>query len=351
MARVHGTIAVPSINKAVTFYKRSEEIISDPYALLKNKHYYISFDPSTTSLGVYITPTDFSFHMLLRFEREGDTFDNFMIRIRNWLRWIVHGKKIDLIVYERPPWDIQLKKGRVGYAALMKFISILKYWISEIPELGFAACDTRLPNQWRTHIVDKSKGVYTEMGVRRFSSKIENAKDMVDRVPLLREYFNEHLVSSDFDGFDAFGILHGYLIERFGPNYMDNPEGRIMGNINKFIPSLVLCKQLTKEEIKNQEVFWHGLSILKTYSPVTLSINDNYSFFENMRSAVVSNIVTVTMLTTKELIAQAAWEFDLPPEEDKLYVLFILKLKEGSKAIFGKKLEKYFTSNFSYSYI
>lgn len=351
MARVHGTIAVPSIDKAVTFYNPLDEMFTDTYALLKKKTYYISFDPSTTSLGVYITPTDFSFHMLIRFENEGQTFINFMTDLKRWLRWLVKNRKVSLIVYERPPWDIQKTGGRVGYAALMKFISVLKVWINEIPELNFAAIDTLLPNQWRKHIVDKSKGTYTDRGERRFSSKVENAKDMVDKVPLLKQYFSEHLVSSDYDGFDAFGIMHGYLAERFGPNYMENAEERIMGNIVKSQPALVLCKQLTLEEIKNPEILWSGLDILKQYSPKVLKINDQYTFFANIRSAIDNNIVTMTIITDPTLTAQCAWEFDMMPKEGKVFVVFIVKLKQGSKSIFGKRIENYLTSNFSYSYI
>lgn len=341
MTKLHGTLIFKR-GRYATFYDDWDKIKVN---LQPDYSHYMSFDPSSNSLGVCIADTNFNYHMLLEFKRTSNNKFAFYKDVEFFFKRLLNNIKVELVVYEQPPYYAKhIKAGNV----LREFVGVLKSWKYSIPSLEWAYWDDLLPHQWRKHIVDKSKGTYTDSGERRFISKVENAKDILDREPLLIHYFQEHNASSDYDGFDAYGILHGYLEERFD----ENGSERIMGNLKRKEPIFITCKAYSQAELYSTELFWKGIEFLKAFDFKMVTLNPSYSLMDNIRVATDKNEITIVAVTNELDKSYLMWEFDIPKRDNYIYVLFIFREKDkNGRQLLGKKQIKYLKDTMKYSYI
>ncbi|WP_304428039.1 hypothetical protein [uncultured Clostridium sp.] len=331
MTKIHGSIIFKR-GRYVTFNEDCDYVKSQ-LKLQKDSSHYVSFDPSTTSLGMCITDKNFNYHVLAEFKRISNDKDAFYRDVMYFLKVVFTDIKVDLVVYEQPPREKQYT--RAG-AILREFLGVMRSWRLTIPAFEWAHWDNILPHQWRSNIVNKSKGTYTPDGERRFTSKIENAKDIVDREPLLQQYFEEHVRSSDYDGFDAYGILHGYLEERFDKNGRE----KIIGNLKHKQEILVACRNYTVQEMKNPQLFWKDIDFLKVFKYKMVTLNPRYSLMDNIRVSVDKNEIAIIGIEDPLYRAQLMWEFDIPDRPNSFYFIFAFRNKDfDGRKLLGKRQE------------
>lgn len=343
MTKIHGSIIFKR-GRYLTFHEDCDYVKSQ-LKLREDYSHYVSFDPSTTSLGLCITDKDFNYHILAEFKRVSNDKDAFYRDVKYFLKTIFTNIKVDLIVYEQPPMD---KKYTRAGAILREFLGVMKSWKTSIPSFEWAYWDSLLPHQWRSHIVDKSKGVYNSNGERRFTSKIENALDILDREPLLKTYFDEHIRTSDYDGFDAYGILHGYLEERFDENGVE----RIIGNLKHKQEILVACRNYTLEEMRNPKLFWKDIDFLQVFKYKMVALNPRYSLMDNIRVSVDKNEIAIIGVEDPLYRAQLMWEFDIPDRPNSYYVIFAFRNKDfDGRKLLGKKQESIIKKVMRCSYV
>ena len=312
----YGEFAFCSKNKESHFWYGNLSTL--PLHLPNDRAYYVGMDASSKEIGIYVTDKNFSFHFIGTVIRRGEDKHIFYEETRLFLKRLFLNKpEIALFVTEDvPPYNR-------GWAlpVLAELKGFINSWRSsgDIPSLAEIPdrCWVKImPSSWKSAVWDKSKGK------GRFNKKVEIAKDLCDKFPELWYYFHRVRASSDYDGFDACGIVHGYLATHFS----EDGKEKIAGTKDFYGHVRIFCRSFSVEELKeNPSVVLEGFEIQQDMYPVEYMVMDTEkSFYANVRMAASKYPFCITTVDDVYNAIMLRWMFGIPLDGNQL-ALYILR--------------------------
>lgn len=288
--------------------------------LSKDLVYMIGIDQSTTCTGIFITDTKCMLKIILELKRMGEDKEIFYKDLQGILGLLFSDVKVSLIVHEDP---VPNKNKYYSGAILLELAGRIKTFMGNIPSLARAEIAHLPPQSWKPFAINKELAKESGTTSReRGNNKETLSYDICQKFcPEFMEY-RARSFSSGFDGFDACGILYGFLLA----SHDENGNRIIYGRIEKRHKSLVCYDYITKYELKNnQEVFSSRLG-LSQYSvkPTFLFYNNRYNLFKNIRMASSNWNSSVTLLPKKEL-ERLRLQFDFEEDNNKVLVMYVFK--------------------------
>lgn len=311
MNTVTGIVTLPKRNKYVMLPGQ----YIDSFELdLAGGEWNLGIDQSTSCTGLCLERTDGFFRVLLDVSRdkalETKRFYRDLFKI---LAKLAKGCSFKYVIMEKPaPKDMYASR------VLQELKGRVEEWVGMIPEFEDAVVDSLFPQTWKSYMVDKSKGK------NRHRDKLAVAEDISERFPLLLPYY-VHYPYTDYDSFDACGILNGYMQYAF--NSVGEPQ--IHGSIEKRHVSVVGYRWVDSAKVgENSEAF---SCFCACHRPEVLAFNERYNLHENIRMASSSHEFVITILP-KQLLQPFMWKYDIDIDEDKTMVMYVLRKGKFSSA-------------------
>lgn len=305
------------ITKDVPGYKSMAKIVpvmsvaNFNLGLLKDRQWAIGIDQSTSCTGLCFRDLSGEYRIILDLYHDQQVSKVKYFRdLFYLLKRCVEGCDIRYLVYERPaPKDMYASR------VLQELKGHLEDWIDNIPEFEFTVVESMFPQTWKKYIVDKSKG----KGRTRIKSAI--AQDLVDRFPLLQDYYDIYPFK-DYDSFDATGIIEGYFMYAF--DSVGNEK--IHGVIEKSHVTKVGYYWCDRDKMTTvpKDVFGE---LLPVFSPKMMVQAEDKNLHENIRMASSNNRCVVTTLNRKQL-SPFMWKYQIDID-DPNKVMFMFVLRKG----------------------
>ena len=308
MNTVMGIVGLPQDNKAMLLQKCAAENFE--LELTNEDTWFLGVDQSTSNAGIALLSANLKYVILLDLHRDKRLDKSVFYRDFYFLlRKLLLDKKVKLVAFEKP-----VPSGNKQYARsiLYELKGRLEEWFVSIPSLTDSY---KYPQSWKPYVLDPAKGK------GRSKDKQAIASDVVDKFPILTRYFLGYPYS-DYDSFDALGILWGVLQAAFD----ESGYPRIFGDVEKTHVSFVCYKQCTKAELDNPNYVRDLFQIAYSgFNPVFRAYNVNYSLQRNIRMASSSGMNMYTALPDSEL-GQFQWKFGVDPKDpDKVLLMFVFK--------------------------
>lgn len=288
--------------------------------LPKDRKYSLSLDQSSSCTGFYLTDTKTSFHLVGHIERRNQDKNKFFASLMYFVMRMIRDAELELFVTEK----VNFARQTYALPVLAQLKGYINHWYIDIPELGALAPENRddiAPPTWKKHFYDKSKKKGT------FNNKREMAKSIMEVFPELQPYFNRVPQSSDYDGFDAVGILHGYRKEyRLGDrvNQIGGSQ-EYQGNI------MVYYRLATMEDISDRDKLMEGFELqLEQGITKNLKMNPEKSWYENVKMAATKYDFVLTVIEDPHVDLSLRWMLDLD-QDDRTFLAYILKKTKISK--------------------
>lgn len=311
MAIITANISVPSIgmNQIITPLYSSEFQLS----LNSKLTYDIGLDQSSSCTGIFIKSVDSRIRIIIDVKRDtGDPY-TFYRELKGFLKKLVKGQKIRHVICEDPP---PVQNQRYTTKFLNELLGRVSEWMEDIPEFQNAEFNKILPQSWKALVMDKSKGK------NRSKNKECIAEDICDIYPEFNSYRDYHF-SKDYDGFDACGILTGFL--RY--SYTDNGTGiRMIAGTKKSRGKAYYAYRYIPVELANKP------ECINDFLGETKLLFGNIPFYAfNYSKSVIDNIKIAgsnfkscfTIAPEKEL-SQLRFMYDIEEKDDYILLLYIL---------------------------
>ena len=323
MSNASGVFALVKENKCAYFssdYLTASNAVNT--AIKKSQspdaRFELSIDQSTTCTGICISNTDSTFYALIDFQRLNTDKELYKSQLRKLISELVKGLRINLTVLEKP-LNIKHSKATPVLRDLHKNI---KGWKFDIPELYDAKMDSILPHQWKVKVMDKSKGT------GRTGDKSAIAEDICEIVPVVNGY-RKRCPATDYDSFDALGILLGYKAQHYSKDGKLINFGSAVYNSSMHI----FIKYLPKALLYNKEAIIDNIPVNGDL-PI-LQYNTEHSFYDNVKMCCGSYDYSSFVVNTPQILMNLLWETGEEFRPDHGFVCVIVR--QG--AITKKNLE------------
>lgn len=287
----------------------------------------IGIDQSTTCTGICITDSANTCYSLVDFRRLDTDKELYKAQLKKLVSEIVKDLRISLIVIEQP-LNKRYSKATPVLRDLFKYI---KGWKYEIDELYDAKLDYILPQQWKAKVLDKTKGT------GRSAVKSEIAQDVCDKVPVLNRY-RKVCPATDYDSFDATGILIGYKLQK----YTNDGKAINFGSAVYNYKMHVFVKYLPKELLNNKQAIIDYLPINKDIEdfPILEYCND-HSFYDNIKMCCANHDCSALIIRSVPLTVNLLWETGEKLRANHIFVCVVMKqgattdrrIQESSKVV------------------
>lgn len=293
--------------------------------LKKDRTYMVGIDQSTSCTGIYIRESAGLIDLVLDVKRDGMEKETFYRELEGLLKKLLKDLKVGLLVHEEPvPNKKQYYSGKV----LLELKGRLRDWVSKIPALEKASIVSIYPQSWKSMILDKQAAKESgETLAKRGKVKSKIAQDVCRYTPWFNEYRERHF-STDYDAFDATGILLGYLQAAF------NEDGtrKIYGMQEKKHTSSVFYKYVPITMFNGSTNYFKDLLqyMWPSVYPTVLYYNERYKFVENIRMASSNNKVCLTFLPKSE-VQRLQWQFNFDKQDNYIMVALVCNKSKFTK--------------------
>jgi hypothetical protein len=236
-------------------------------------------------------------------------FEGFYTDMFFLLKRMVRGRVVKNFVTEKP---VPYKGGRYSSDKLLELLGRVKEWRKQIPELAEAHMGNVLPQTWRSLALPKKTNL---------KSKVAIARGIVDQHPLLEFYYNTYPYS-DYDSFEAGGIIEGYL--KYA--YAEDGTPQICGSKEMRHTSIIGYKYVPVSEIQGTSTLagYLGEAYPKVFSLVYKAYNKNYNKHDNIRMASSNYDCLVTVLPD-DLIMPVRWKYNFDIKPDYVLLAYIIR--------------------------
>lgn len=286
--------------------------------LSKNREYLVGIDQSTSCTGIFITDSSGKQWILIDFKRDDNDKDMYFRDLKGFLASLFQGARVSMIIHEEP---VPAVIAPTANAVLTELRGKLRDWIAAIPELNLAELHSVYPQTWKNRIVNKKSLKGRDLTVKQIhNSKDKMSAEICRILPFLSEYRERHY-ASDYDSFDAAGILLGYL------KYSRTPNGRrkICGTIEKRHSTIVFYQYVDRSMVDNIAAIEDLLGGLQySLEPTILLYNTEYSREQNIKMASSNWDNVVTYFPEKQTMP-LLWEFGLEYDANKIMMAFIFR--------------------------
>lgn len=289
--------------------------------LVKNLHYAVGVDQSTSCTGFYIREGLGRIEALFDVRRGADTTEEFFKSLKFILKSVFEGTIVDLVVHEEPVPNLrQAYSGRI----LSELKGRLQEWIKEIPAFQNATIKGIYPQSWKKFVIDAkaAKAAGTTV-TKRAKSKAAISEDVCKVLPYFRTYRALHY-SVDYDAFDACGILIGYLAAAFD----EEGNRKIYAIQEKKHSTIMYYKYVKKVDFLSKtphEVIF-GIDYFTYIDCPILMYNTSYKFIDNVVMAGSEFPMSATVLPDSEV---TRLQFSFNFEKDPDYVMVAIICNKG----------------------
>lgn len=320
MATVSGCICVRK-NDEECLIKVQEPTNSEKFTLKLKPElaYFVGIDQSSSCTGVFIMDVTNTVTIMIDFKRDTNNKEVFYRELKGFLAETFRNTKVQLIVHEEPiPNPGKAYSGEV----LRELRGRLREWISDIPALSKAELHSLYPQSWKKFIVSKENAKnYGQTFKNRCNNKRLIAFDVCQLMPQFKQYWGLHY-ASDYDAFDAAGILLGYLRYAFD----EKGRRRICGIKEKRHVSLVFYSYVDKVELNsNPYALTDQLGNCRyEIEPTLLYFNTEFNKYDNIRMASSNWNSVVTYLPDK-YTEELQWLFGFDKDPNKIMVMYVFR--------------------------
>lgn len=282
-------------------------------------------DQSSSCTGMCIQTKERDFQILLDLQRDKcipkEVFYSELFQLAARL---MRDMQVRMLIMERPA-----PKAMYASRVLEELRGHVMAWGYQIPELENSLVDSVFPQIWKSKIMDKSKGK-NRSNVKRFI-----AEDIVDKFPLLKGYLSI-CPSSDYDSFDATGVLNGFLKYAFD----DSGHEMIHGVKEKTHVSLVGYAWVDRDKESSALYALGGVDAVRLFKPKYLVYNADATLHSNVRMAS-SNWDFVYTVLPCSVLDQFMWKYGIDPEDQtKVMIMYVVR-----KGRFTNAQLEYFKEN------
>lgn len=256
-----------------------------------NERFYLSMDQSTTCTGISIRNTRETILCQMDFLRLNTPKELFIEQLYKLVSNLVRDLRLSLIVIEKP---LPVKHSHAT-SVLNALAREITSWKNQIPEFYGVPFDTIFPQQWKEKVLDKKKGKH------RYNVKAEIAKDVCDIFPMLNRY-RKKCLATDYDSFDATGIMSGYLRQHFAEDGSKINFGSAVYNSKMH----VFIKYVPHSEIDNTNMLFEGLP--RKCPMETVIYNKEHSFYDNLRMICSQYEIGNFVVNDELLFIDLLWE-------------------------------------------
>jgi hypothetical protein len=295
-----------SLKEELSKYSNREEYLDGFHGMR------MSLDQSTSCTGIYITDKGNTFQLVGHLERRLLDKESYKETLKNVTLCLLQGYVLDLFVIEDV---LNFDRGNSARKILKDLKRSVTKWSKEDldvldPEHMLRSIAAPI---WKKHIIDKSKGK------KRFNSKSAIAEDICTIFPHLERFFRYYPSSSGYDGFDAIGILEGFLEE------FKYDEGiNLIGGSSTYTGSIDLFFKLL-EEYEIETELMKGFEYVSTKTKMhPLIINEEYSWYQNISKAISTYKFCFLQVTGSKFDIPLRIQFGMPLDEGVL-VCFALR--------------------------
>ena len=290
------------------------------FHLIKEHTYWVGIDQSTTCTGIFMIDADDNMksYAMLDIKREGTDKEVYFRGLHGILNMILTSANIKMVVAEEP---FSSKFAPASSMILKELKGKLMSWFSQIPQLRDVPIHTIYPQTWKSKICEVSM---SKNDAIKYSDAVKDKKTMASLLcrtyPLLQNYLNLHF-STDCDGFDACGIILGYIL------YSHTKSGmpRICGIKEQRHVSFVGYAQIDKKDITGRDALCKPLGEANyVCNPVMLAYNTDYNRHDNIRMASSNWDAVVTVLPAKQT-EELCWRFGFTPDDSKAIIMFVFR--------------------------
>ena len=290
------------------------------FHLIKEHTYWVGIDQSTTCTGIFMIDADDNMksYAMLDIKREGTDKEVYFRGLHGILNMILTSANIKMVVAEEP---FSSKFAPASSMILKELKGKLMSWFSQIPQLRDVPIHTIYPQTWKSKICEVSM---SKNDAIKYSDAVKDKKTMASLLcrtyPLLQNYLNLHF-STDCDGFDACGIILGYIL------YSHTKSGmpRICGIKEQRHASFVGYAQIDKKDITGRDALCKPLGEANyVCNPVMLAYNTDYNRHDNIRMASSNWDAVVTVLPAKQT-EELCWRFGFTPDDSKAIIMFVFR--------------------------
>lgn len=316
-----------AVISGMAYYKKTDKsMFIDPVPVYKcniklpeNFKYLVGIDQSSSCTGLFICNKEMTFFSLLEIKNDTGNKEFFYRDLKNLLFSLFNNRDVQLIVHEEPVPNLkQYTSGKI----LLELKGKLQEWIQDLPSLEKPQLKNLYPQTWKKYVVSKEKAKNCgETFQARSKNKMKIAEDICDIFTFLKEYKKKEY-NKDFDGFDATGILLGWL--RYSHN--ENGFPRICGMKEQRHTSLVMYKYVDKSLIKTDpNCIMSQLDYLEfTFRPTFLAFNTEYNKIDNIKMAS-TNWNCVATILPKKYLEELQWLFSFELDDSKAMLMYVIR--------------------------
>lgn len=290
------------------------------FKLPTDRQYSIGMDQSSSCTGFYLTDRETSFHLIGDMVPYGTDRHWFYAHMKHFISTTIREREIELFVREK---TLPFGSGKHN-AVLSALAKVIDHWRSEIVELKrmpasrFASIHV---GTWKKHMVDPNGG----KGHSR--SKILMAEDILKLMPELHHFFRTIDPTSDFDAFDACGILHGYRAEHGILDADLNGKVAKIGGSAEY-KGAIATFFIPVDELQNEDMIQYlgdFQELMAELSVEVLATNEEETWYANVKRAATYSPMTITTVTAEKHRVMLQWLVNFPNKNASVIAVIFRK--------------------------
>lgn len=273
--------------------------------------YDIALDQSNTCTGMTIRPVKEDRVLICEVINNGIDFSHYRQGLITILRKLLVNRKVRYFIMEEPLGYITGRRNK----ELTRLKHVLTDFVNETEGLDIKKFDSIAPQSWRAGLIKKDNP-------HPKNSKLACVHEIITAFPETKNLYSyEKPAGADYDGFESFGILLGYISRHSITN--DSNVTKIIGKKNTTQVAMAIFIKPGNQ----QELIANLLAMIRTLSreikePVVKIYDDSSTLYENVKMSL-ADLVTLTVVTNDLANVSIRHLFNYENGEGNFYMIVI----------------------------
>ena len=273
--------------------------------------YDVALDQSNTCTGMTIRPVKEDKVLICELINNGIDFSHYRQGLITVLKKLLVGHKVRYFIMEEPLGYITGRRNK----ELTRLKHVLTDFVNDTEGLDIKKFDAIAPQSWRAGLIKKDNP-------HPKNSKLACVHEITSAFPETKNLYSyEKPAGADYDGFESFGILLGYISRHAITN--DSDVTKIIGKKNTTQVALAIFIKPGNQ----QDLIANVVSMIWTLSkdikdPVIKIYDDDSTLYENVKMSL-TDIVTLTVVTNELANVSIRHLFKYKNGEGNFYMIVI----------------------------
>ena len=273
--------------------------------------YDVALDQSNTCTGMTIRPVKENKVLICEIINNGIDFSHYRQGLITILRKLLVGHRVRYFIMEEPLGYITGRRNK----ELTRLKHALTDFVNETDGLDIKKFDTIAPQSWRAGLIKKDNP-------HPKNSKLACVHEVTVAYPETKSLYSyEKPAGADYDGFESFGILLGYISRHAITNESD--VTKIIGKKNTTQVAMAIFIKPGNQ----QDLISNVVTMIKTLSreinePTVKIYDDDSTLYENVKMSLV-DLVTLTVVTNELANVSIRHLFKYKNGEGNFYMIVI----------------------------